>query len=155
MTSPWGGSGLDLPSTPSSPSTSSRPTALQTPPRSTRSPMAAKGVLVTVTDDMRSMPALTSNCLLSEYNPFPPTPGSPGNLGGYGAGFGSGLGSGLLSPSSGGPERGVSKGLGRSGYAAKAGYGGSSSGTRDLSIAASRSRRRTSNSSDQTDNGRL
>jgi hypothetical protein len=155
LTSPWGGSGLDLPSTPSSPSTSSRPTALQTPPRSTRSPMAAKGVSVTVTDDMRSMPALTSNCLLSEYNPFPPTPGSPGNLGGYGAGFGSGLGSGLLSPSSGGPERGVSKGLGRSGYAAKAGYGGSSSGTRDLSIAASRSRRRTSNSSDQTDNGRL
>ncbi|KAA6427443.1 MAG: hypothetical protein FRX49_02106 [Trebouxia sp. A1-2] len=156
LASPWGGSGLDLlPSAPSSPSTSSRPTALQTPPRSTRSPMAAKGVSVTVTDDMRSMPAPTSNCLLSEYNPFPPTPGSPGNLGGYGTGFGSGLGGGLLSPSSGGSERGSSKGLGRPGYAAKAGYGGVSGGTRDLSIAASRSRRRTSNSSDQTDNGRL
>ncbi|KAL0049660.1 hypothetical protein WJX82_007087 [Trebouxia sp. C0006] len=155
LASPWGGSGLDLPSAPSSPSTSGRPTALQTPPRSTRSPMAAKGVSVTVTDDMRSMPASTSNCLLSEYNPFPPTPGSPGNLGGYGTGFGSGLGGGLLSPSSGGPERGVSKGLGRPGYAAKAGYGGPSNGTRDLSIAASRSRQRMSNSSDHTDIGRL
>ena len=147
--SPWGGAGLDLPSTPSSPS-NPRPMALQTPPRSTRSPMAAKGVSVTLTDDPRNMPASSSSCLLSEYNPFPPTPGSPGSLG-YGAGSGSGSGVGL-STLTGVSEHGVSKGLGRPGYAVRAGYGAAA---RDTSLAAAHSRRRTSSSSDQTDNGKL
>ena len=152
--SPWGSSVLDLPTTPTSPSTAGRPPAMQTPPRSTRSPMAAKGVSVTLTDDCGSanVPSTSGSCLLSEYNPFSAAPGSPGNLGGYGPPIGSGLGAGFSSSPSGGSDRHGGKGLGRPGYAARAGYG---SGARDVSVAAARSRRRTSSSSDQTDNGKL
>ncbi|KAL3145388.1 hypothetical protein ABBQ38_001638 [Trebouxia sp. C0009 RCD-2024] len=150
--SPWGSTGLDLPSTPNSPSNASRPPAMHTPPRSTRSPMAAKGVAVTLTDDSRSIPSTSGSCLLSEYNPFSASPGSPGNLGGYGLVVPPGLGLDFASAASGGSDRHGGKGLGRPGYAAKAGYG---SGARDVSVAAARSRRRTSISSDHTDNGKL
>ena len=154
--SPWGSSGLDLPTTPTSPSTAGRPPTMQTPPRSTRSPMAAKGVSVTLSDDSHNAnaPSTSGSCLLSEYNPFSAAPGSPSNVGGYGPPVGSGLGAGfaIASPPSGGSDRQGGKGLGRSGYAARAGYG---SGARDVSVAAARSRRRTSSSSDQTDYGRL
>ena len=148
--SPWGSTGLDLPSTPTSPSTASRPQALQTPPRSNRSPMAAKGVSVTFTDDLRNgnAPSTSGTCLLSEYNPFSAAPGSPANSGGYATQVSPGLGAGFVSS----PSDRPGKGLGRPGYAARAGYGSSA---RDVSVAAARSRRRTSSSSDQTDNGKL
>ena len=149
--SPWGSTGLDLPSTPTSPSTASRPQALHTPPRSTRSPMAAKGVSVTFTDDLHNgnVPSTSGSCLLSEYNPFSAAATSPGNAGGYATQVSPGIGAGFVSSTSDWPG---GKGLGRPGYAARAGYG---SGARDVSVAAARSRRRTSSSSDQTDSSKL
>lgn len=125
---------------------------MHTPPRTTRSPMAAKGVSVTLADDSRSVPSTSGSCLLSEYNPFSASPGSPGSLGGYGLAVTSGLGVDFGPPVSGDTNRHGGKGLGRPGYAARAGFG---SGARDVSVAAARSRRRTSSSSDQTDNGKL
>lgn len=78
--------------------------------------------------------------------------GSPSNLGGYGPSIGSDLGAGfaIAASPSGASDRHGSKGSGRLGYAAR--YG---NGARDVPIASVRSRRRTSSSSDQTDNGRL
>ena len=143
---------MELPPPPNSPSNAGRPPTMHTPPRGTRSPMAAKGVAVALTDDSRSIPSTSGSCLLSEYNPFSPSPASPGNLGGYGLIVPPGLGVDFASSPSGASDRHGSKGLGRQGYATKAGYG---SGARDVSVAAARSRRRTSSSSDHTDNGKL
>lgn len=139
LASPWGSGALDLPSTPTSPSmhASRHPLALQTPPGTTRSPSTSRTLQNQAAEDMLNMPS--ASCLLSEYSPFTGSPGAVANGGPSGGRAGgasppAGLGSSPKRPT---------------GYTAKG------LASRNASLAAAQSRRRTSSNSDQSDSGRL
>ena len=140
VSSPWGSGALDLPSAPGSPAmhSSRHPSALQTPPGTSRSPTAARGVHSQAAED--NMPS--TSCLLSDYNPFQGSAGPVASGGPFGARLG-------VAPSSTGLGPSPKRGTGVAGYASKA------LASKNASVAAAQSRRRSSSNSDMSDSGKL